>query len=181
MQAHGTILKAAYFEAEKHKSQRRKNEDASPYINHPLEVAMLLAEIGGIEDPEILAAALLHDTVEDTATTPEEIEKNFSSRIRTLVEEVTDDKKLPKLERKQQQIDHAKHISPDAALIKLGDKISNITDVTDNPPAGWDLQRRRDYLIWAEKVIRNLPRVNILLEKRFEKVLAQGMRRLDVS
>ena len=109
------ILKAARFAAHKHRNQRRKDEEKTPYINHPISVAKIISEIGKIEAPEVLAAALLHDTLEDTKTTPEELIDNFGERVCNLVQEVTDDKTLPKLERKQRQIDHAKEISGDDA------------------------------------------------------------------
>jgi GTP diphosphokinase / guanosine-3',5'-bis(diphosphate) 3'-diphosphatase len=168
------IIKAAYFAAEKHRYQKRKGDDFSPYINHPLQVALILSEIGGVDDPEILAAAFLHDTVEDTETTPKELEKEFGPRVRDLVMEVTDDKNLPKQVRKQQQIDHAPGKTEGAALIKLADKISNITDVTTTPPKGWSMKRKREYLKWGEKVVKNLPRVNEALEKYFYEVLEAG-------
>ena len=168
------ILKAAHFAAQKHRDQRRKDEDSSPYINHPISVAKIISEIGNVEDPEVLAAALLHDTLEDTKTTPEELIDNFGERVCGLVQEVTDDKTLPKLERKQRQIDHAKEISEGAALIKLGDKISNVTDITNTPPTDWDSNRRLDYFEWAEKVINNCPRVNESLENHFAEVVRKG-------
>jgi GTP diphosphokinase / guanosine-3',5'-bis(diphosphate) 3'-diphosphatase len=172
------ILKAIDFAARKHRDQRRKDEEASPYINHPISVSLLLAEIGGISDPEVLSAAILHDTLEDTDTTPEELEAAFGKWIRKLVEEVTDDKRLRKAERKQRQIDHASQLSADAVLIKLGDKISNVLDVTHSPPTDWDLQRRREYLEWAEAVVNNCSRVNNALETYFAQVLEAGRRRL---
>ena len=153
------ILKAAHFSAQKHSTQRRKDENKSPYINHPISVALAIAQIGGVDDPEILAAALLHDTLEDTETTLEELEAEFGKKVCEYVLDVTDDKTLPKDERKRRQIEHAKKISKGAALIKLGDKISNVTDVTNNPPADWDINRRKQYLDWAEKVIENCPKV----------------------
>ena len=168
------ILKAAHFAAQKHRDQRRKDEDSSPYINHPISVAKIISEIGNVEDPEVLAAALLHDTIEDTKTTPEELIDNFGERVCSLVQEVTDDKNLPKLERKQRQIDHAKEISEGAALIKLGDKISNVTDITNTPPANWDSNRRLEYFDWAEKVINNCPKVNESLENHFAEVVRKG-------
>ena len=171
---HQLILNAADFAAYKHRNQRRKDEEKTPYINHPIAVAKIISEIGNIEDPEILAAALLHDTIEDTKTTPEELIENFGERVCHLVQEVTDDKTLPKLERKQRQIDHAKEISKDAALIKLGDKISNVTDITNTPPTDWDSNRRLDYFEWAEKVINNCPRVNESLENHFAEVVRKG-------
>ena len=173
------ILKAAHFAAHKHRDQRRKDKEVSPYINHPISVANIISEIGNIEDPEVLAAALLHDTIEDTETTVEELIDNFGERICSLVQEVTDDKTLPKLERKQRQIDHAKEISGDAAIIKLGDKIANITDITNTPPTDWDSNRRLEYFEWAEKVINNCPRVNTSLEKYFKDSIQKGREKLQ--
>jgi guanosine-3',5'-bis(diphosphate) 3'-pyrophosphohydrolase len=171
-------LRAIYFAARKHRDQRRKDEEASPYINHPISVSLLLAEIGGIADAEILSAAILHDTLEDTATTPEELEATFGMRIRKLVEEVTDDKHLPKARRKELQIDHASQLSADAVLIKLGDKISNVLDVTNSPPADWNIERRTEYLDWAEAVVNNCSRVNSPLEAYFAQVIAVGRHKL---
>jgi len=172
------ILKAAHFAAQKHRDQRRKDREASPYINHPLRVAMLLSEIGKVQDEEILAAALLHDTIEDTDTKPADLEKLFGSRILKLVEAVTDNKSLPKEERKLLQIEHAAEISTDAALIKLGDKISNVIDVTDTPPKHWGVKRRREYFDWAEAVVNNLPKTNQALEDYFRKVVEAGREKL---
>ena len=168
------MLRAIDFAARKHRDQRRKDEEASPYINHPISVALLIAEVGGITDVEVLSAAILHDTVEDTKTTPQELEATFGSRIRKLVEEVTDNKALPKAKRKQLQIEHACQLSADAVLIKLGDKIWNVLDVMHSPPADWNLQRRREYLDWAEAVVDNCPKVNARLEQHFRTVLAAG-------
>ena len=173
------ILKAANFAAQKHRDQRRKDKDISPYINHPISVAKIISEIGNVEDPEVLSAALLHDTLEDTKTTPEELIDNFGERVCSLVQEVTDDITLPKLERKQRQIDHAKEISGDAALIKLGDKISNVTDITKTAPTNWDSRRRLEYFEWAEKVINNCPRVNTSLEKYFKDSIQKGREKLQ--
>ena len=171
---HQLILNAADFAAYKHRNQRRKDEEKTPYINHPIAVARAISEIGNIEDPEVLVAALLHDTLEDTKTTPEELIDNFGERVCNLVQEVTDDKSLPKMDRKQKQIEHAKELSEGAALIKLGDKISNVTDITNTPPANWDNVRREDYFNWAEKVIDNCPKVNEKLENYFAEVIKTG-------
>jgi len=172
--SHTLILKAAHFSAQKHSTQRRKDENESPYINHPISVALAIAQIGGVDDPEILAAALLHDTLEDTETTPEELEDEFGKKVCEYVLDVTDDKTLPKEERKRRQIEHAKKISNGAALIKLGDKISNVTDVINNPPEDWDNNRRKEYLDWAEKVIENCPKVNDRMENKFQEIIKQG-------
>ena len=172
------ILRAIDFAARKHRDQRRKDEEASPYINHPISVSLLLAEIGGIADAEVLSAAILHDTLEDTDTTAEELEAAFGMRIRNLVEEVTDDKRLPKAKRKDLQISHAAQLSPDAVLIKLGDKTSNVLHVTHSPPADWNIERRREYLDWAEAVVKKCPRVNRALEAHFAHILEDGRRKL---
>ena len=171
---HTLILKAAHFAAEKHRDQRRKDENASPYINHPISVALAISQIGGVDDPEILAAALLHDTLEDTETGPEELEAEFGKKVCEYVLDVSDDKTLPPDERKRRQIEHAKQISKGAALIKLGDKISNVTDVINNPPKDWDINRRKEYLDWAEKVIDNCPKVNDRMENKFQEIIKQG-------
>ncbi|MDJ0986945.1 MAG: HD domain-containing protein [Desulfobacterales bacterium] len=172
------VRKAAEFAAQKHKGQIRKGRNECPYIEHLKSVASVIAEVGGIDDPHILAAAWLHDTLEDTETSPEELEAAFGKRVRRLVEEVSDDKSLPKDERKQLQIRHAPELSPDAVLIKLGDKISNIIDVTHTPPPQWTLERRLTYLNWAATVINKCPKVNSALEHYFAEVLGEGRRAL---
>ncbi len=169
------LLKALEFAAAKHRDQRRKGRGASPYINHPIEVARALAEIGGVSDPDILSAAILHDTVEDTQTTPAELQEIFGARVRSLVEEVTDDKKLTKAEQRRLQIVHAPTLSPGARLIKLGDKLCNVHDVIHDPPPSWDPNRRREYLAWAAEVVSQIRGTNAALEETFSKVLAEGL------
>ena len=160
------ILKATKFSALKHQNQKRK-DGKTPYIIHPISVAMILAEIGGVDDKEILSAALLHDTIEDTDTTADEIEREFGARVRGIVEELTDNKLLSYSERKQLQIDHAPKLSKDATLVKIADKISNITDVINESPPEWDINRCKEYIDWAEAVINNCHKVNTPLEKHF--------------
>lgn len=168
------LLDALAFAATKHRDQRRKNTDASPYINHPIEVARLLATVGGVIDSDVLRAAILRDTVEDTDTTPDELAARFGATVRDIVMEVTDDKTLPKDERKQRQIEHAPTISVAARLIKLGDKISNVRDITNTPPDGWPMTRRREYLDWTEAVIAGCRGVNAALEQCYDDALAEG-------
>ena len=139
----------------------------------------ILSDVGGVEDAEVLAGALLHDTIEDTETTADEQIDNFGERVCNLVQEVTDDKTLPRLQRKQRQIDHAKEISEGAALIKLGDKISNVTDITNTPPTGWNSHRRLEYFDWAEKVINNCPKVNEKLEYHFKESIQKGREKMQ--
>jgi|ERR1051326_527164 (p)ppGpp synthase/HD superfamily hydrolase len=174
----GLMLKALRFAAEKHQHQRRKNAEASPYINHPIQVADLLWDVGQVRDLDLILAALLHDTIEDTDTRPEEIETLFGKPIRGLVEEVTDDTSLPKAVRKQLQIEHASRLSLGAKLIKLADKISNIGDIAQKPPEGWDRQRRVDYLTWSEQVVAGLRGSNLHLEALYDRVLRDGREKL---
>ena len=164
------LLAALRLAAEKHRDQRRKGADASPYINHPIEVADLLATVGGVRDVAVLAAAILHDTIEDTETTPEELEAAFGRRVRSLVAEVTDDKSLPKAERKKIQRDHAPHLSQDAKQIKLADKISNVREIGASPPDDWSLERRREYIAWARSVVAGCRGANAALERHFDRV-----------
>jgi guanosine-3',5'-bis(diphosphate) 3'-pyrophosphohydrolase len=166
------LLRALSFAAQKHRDQRRKDAEASPYINHPIALAEVLAEVGGVADIEVLAAALLHDTIEDTATTFEELVAQFGDRIAGMVAEVTDDKNLPKAERKRLQIVHASGISPGAKLVKLADKICNLRDVAERPPAHWELQRRREYFEWAKQVIDGLRGSHPRLEAAFDAAYA---------
>ena len=147
------LLKAIAFAADKHSRQRRKDADASPYINHPIAVAAALAVEGEVTDEATLLCAALHDTVEDTDTTFAELEQQFSTEVADLVRELTDDKSLEKAERKRLQIEHAKGMSSRAKQVKIADKICNVRDVTASPPAIWPLQRRLDYLLWSEKVV----------------------------
>jgi GTP diphosphokinase / guanosine-3',5'-bis(diphosphate) 3'-diphosphatase len=147
------LLRALTFAPEKHRDQRRKDAGASPYINHPIAVASLLAVEGGVTDETTILAALLHDTVEDTQTTFLELEALFGVAVAALVREVTDDKSLAKEKRKELQVAHAPTASSSAKRLKIADKICNIRDVTHNPPSTWSVARRRQYLDWAEQVV----------------------------
>jgi guanosine-3',5'-bis(diphosphate) 3'-pyrophosphohydrolase len=171
-----TILKAVAFAAEKHRHQRRKDAHASPYINHPIELAQLLAGEGAVTDVDVLCAAALHDTIEDTQTTAEELRREFGEEIASIVEEVTDDKNLPKAERKRLQVEHAAHISHKARLVKLADKICNVRDIIAAPPAGWSAARRHEYIDWAAAVVAQLRGVNPKLEALFDAIVAQRER-----
>lgn len=166
------ILKAAAFAADKHRDQRRKDQQASPYINHPLEVACLLATEGGVRDKALLAAALLHDTVEDTRTEPAEISGAFGAQIAQIVAEVTDDKALAKPVRKQRQIESAETASDEAKQLKIADKICNIRDITKSPPATWTPERQQEYLDWASKVVANCVGVNAALDTIYDEAIS---------
>jgi len=171
------LLKALAFAAEKHRDHRRKDAEGTPYINHLVTVALLVAEACGKVDREVVAAALLHDTLEDTDTSPEELEAVFGPRVRGLVEEVTDDKTLPKARRKELQVDRAPFLSREAAMIKIADKISNVRDILERPPARWPESRRRAYLAWAADVVARCPKTGTDLERIFSDSLAGGRKK----
>jgi guanosine-3',5'-bis(diphosphate) 3'-pyrophosphohydrolase len=172
------LFAALHFAAEKHRDQRRKGECASPYINHPIEVAELLARVGGITEVTLLQAAILHDTVEDTETTFEELEARFGSVVRNLVAEVSDDKSLPREERKRLQVEHAPTLSAGARQIKLADTICNVRDLMDKPPLGWSMERRAAYLQWSESVVAGCRGANARLERQFDEIVAIAEDRL---
>ena len=167
------IVEALAFAAHKHRAQRRKDAEASPYINHPIALLRTLVIEGGVKDTRTLLAALLHDTVEDTDTTLEEIAAMFGQKVADVVREVTDDKNLAKPDRKRLQIEHAPHLSKRAALVKLADKTSNLRDVAANPPMGWPLARRRAYFDWARAVVDGLPPVNRRLRAAFDEACSK--------
>ncbi|KAL5469403.1 hypothetical protein EMCRGX_G030655 [Ephydatia muelleri] len=167
----GQLLEAVHFAAAKHKNQRRKNAESTPYINHPISVAHVLWKEGGVTDLATLQTAVLHDTVEDTDTTPEEIGRHFGSEVKDLVAEVTDDKSLSKLERKRLQIEHAAHTSGKAKLVKLADKLDNLRDLTQATPVGWSEQRVQEYFEWSAKVTKGLMGTNQAMEDAIEQVL----------
>lgn len=167
------FVKAVAFAADKHRNQRRKDADASPYINHPIALASVLANEGGVTDAAVLCAAVLHDTLEDTETTPQELTAIFGPQITAIVLDVTDDKSLDKHVRKQRQIEHAPHISKQAKLVKLADKICNLRDILASPPADWPPERKRSYFDWAAKVVAGIRGVHPGLEAVFDRLLAR--------
>ncbi|MFN8435004.1 MAG: HD domain-containing protein [Anaerolineales bacterium] len=176
----GFVLKALRFAAEKHNDQRRRDSKSSPYINHPIQVAETLWRVGGVHDTALLTAAILHDTIEDTDATPDEIRREFGEEVLELVLEVTDDKSLPKEVRKQLQIVNSPKKSPRAKMLKLADKICNVYDLIYFPPSNWSLSRKQEYLLWTEKVVQGVRGSNKELEARYDKVLEEGKRALDI-
>lgn len=168
------LLAAVAFAADKHRLHKRKDEDASPYINHPIQVAEVLARVGGMTEREVLLAALLHDTIEDTETTREELAERFGPKVAELVVAVSDDKSLEKQERKRLAIEHGPHLSREAKLIKLADRICNARDIAESPPKGWSLERRLDYFDWSRKVVAGCRGTNEALEREFDAVVARA-------
>lgn len=167
------FIKAVVFAADRHRHQRRKDAQASPYINHLIEVANVLVNEGGITDLTILCAAILHDTIEDTQTTADELTALFGPQVTAIVLEVTDDKALAKHVRKQRQIEHAPHLSTEAQLVKLADKICNLRDMLASPPTDWSAERKQAYFDWAAQVINGVRSVHPGLEAVFDGLLAR--------
>lgn len=173
-QKFGVFMRALGLVAEKHQHQRRKGSTQLPYVNHLIRVIDILWHVGEVRDVSMLLAALLHDTLEDTDTTAGELEALFGAEVLAIVQEVTDDKTLPKATRKQLQIEHAPHLSNAARLIKLADKIDNVYDVSHDPPEDWLHERVVAYLDWAEAVVAGLRGVNVALEAHFDAVLHEA-------
>jgi guanosine-3',5'-bis(diphosphate) 3'-pyrophosphohydrolase len=167
------LLRTLAFAARKHRHQRRKDARGLPYINHPIGLANVLYFEGGVSDIQVLCAAILHDTLEDTSATRAELGELFGEKIRDIVIEVTDDKRLPKRERKRLQIEHAAQLSLAAKLVKLADKICNLRDVLASPPVGWSRSRKREYFEWAKQVVDGLRGSNRALETVFDDVYSR--------
>lgn len=145
------LTSAINFAAIAHRDQRRKNSTSSPYINHPIEVMNFLGQ-AGITDIDIMCAAVLHDTIEDTGVTYTDIEFQFGRRVADMVAECSDDKSLPKEIRKQEQIKHAQVASIGAKLVKAADKLSNLSDLNRDPPTGWSSETIDGYFAWSYAV-----------------------------
>ena len=167
------LAKAWRVAAERHVHQRRKGESQEPYVNHLAEVADLVAHATSGRDAQLVAAAVLHDTIEDTDLSREELASQFGEDVAGLVLEVTDDKALPKQNRKRLQVEHAPHISARAKVLKLADKTSNIRALENSPPRDWPLARKREYLAWARSVVDGLRGANPWLEGQFSEAAAR--------
>jgi guanosine-3',5'-bis(diphosphate) 3'-pyrophosphohydrolase len=172
-----TVADALDFAAGKHAGQLRKDEQ-SPYINHVIAVVRILAVEGRVSEETVLAAAALHDTVEDTATTFEEIDRRFGPVVASFVREMTDDKSLPKQVRKDLQVEHARTASIGAKQIKIADKVANIRDIVTLPPVNWPLARKIEYFAWAEQVVAGCRGVNERLDKTFDAAAMEARRRV---
>ena len=169
MDEYGILLKAVRFAANKHRDQRRKDENQTPYINHPIAVADTL-RIFGIDDGDVLLAAILHDVLEDTETSPGEIAEAFGMDVLRIVQEVTDDKSLPKQTRKELQVESASQLSEHARWVTLADKICNLSDMAQYPPVGWPIERCVQYVDWCEAVVANIRGTHVGLENRFDEM-----------
>lgn len=173
------VMEATSFAASAHRSQSRKGEDGGPYVNHVIEVADRLARATGGDDPELVMAALLHDTVEDCDVTREEIASRFGEGIAALVMEVTDDRSLAKAERKREQVRHAAHMSDRARMLKVADKTSNLYGIGTMPGVGWPRERRLAYVAWADEVVSHCRGRNDALDTAYEEARAFALRNIE--
>jgi GTP diphosphokinase / guanosine-3',5'-bis(diphosphate) 3'-diphosphatase len=177
----GILLTAIHFSADRHRPQRRKDARKSPYINHPIEVAELLWRVGGVRDVAVLLAAILHDTIEDTEATPDEIRSLFGEEVLGIVLECTDDKSLPYMDRKRLQIETAPHKSKKAKLVKLADKTCNLHDLNQSPPRWWPKIQKQEYLLWSQKVVAGLRGTNKDIEALYDEEFATGKKILQLK
>jgi len=175
------IFEAVNFAARKHHGQIRKDQSSSPYITHPIAVARVIWQVGGVEDDLTLISAILHDTLEDTDTTENEIKEHFGEDALLVVLEVSDDKTQGKMERKRQQVIHAPHLSEAAKLIKLSDKLVNCRDILQSPPKNWTLSRRREYIQWAADVVAEIRGTNDALESAFDQMMRDAEAQLEFT
>lgn len=178
MNVHDRLLRALAFAAEKHKDHRRKDDNASPYINHLIAAARILVEEGRVTDEELILAAILHDTVEDTETSFAELEEHFGRTVAGIIREVTDDKTLKKEVRKQLQEEHAPKASSQAKQLIIADKICNVRDIMHNPPSGWSLERKQEYILWTRRVVAGCRNVNERLDKAYDDTVSDAVRHL---
>ncbi len=172
------LIKAFRFAAEKHSLQRRKNISATPYINHAIEVAEYISTVGGITDENVLIAAVLHDSIEDTNTSREEIASHFGNDVLSLVLECSDDKSFDYHERKKLQITNASSKSKNAKMISIADKVCNVQSIINDPPANWSLNRRLAYVKWAIEVMDGLFGHNPTMDTHAKEILEMCMKTL---
>lgn len=171
------VTAALQFAARKHRQQRRKDPEQTPYINHPIELLHILTNEAQVDDVIVLISALLHDTVEDTDTTLAEIATLFGQEVATVIAQVTDDKSLPQATRKQLQVEHAASVSDRAKLVKLADKIANVRDMAIAPPLAWSLERQREYCDWGKRVVDRMRGTHAVLEMLFDQAYAAAIRK----
>jgi GTP diphosphokinase / guanosine-3',5'-bis(diphosphate) 3'-diphosphatase len=173
------ILDAAQAAACWHATQRRKGSAGVPYINHLVEVAKLVNRPTGSTDSDLIVAALLHDAIEDQGVSRAAIAEQFGEDVATLVEEVSDDKSLPQEVRKRLQVEHAPKKSRRAKILKLADKISNVTDIGNDPPPDWSVERQQQYVQWGRDVVAGLRGASPELERLFEEAAAEADRLIN--
>jgi len=172
------LFNALSYASQMHQNQRRKGSD-TPYVNHLIDVARLLAEYHMGDDLVLMQAALLHDVVEDTEADMRDVEVIFGQDVASVVAEVTDDKSLPKHLRKQLVVENCAHWTWRAKVLKLADLISNVNDVIHRPPTSWDLERQSNYFGWAAQVAQMMAGAHPELEYRLLGLIETGQHQLE--
>lgn len=170
-----SLTRALMFAAQKHTDQRRKGERGEPYVNHLIDVVDTLARHTDGTDVDLLMAGALHDTIEDTETKYEELKREFGENVADIVRECTDDKSLPKAERKRLQAENAPHKSERARMVKIADKTSNLRSILDSPPPDWDNARKLEYFTWSKSVVDGCRGINAGLEGEFDDLHKKGV------
>jgi GTP diphosphokinase / guanosine-3',5'-bis(diphosphate) 3'-diphosphatase len=165
------VVRAVAFAAIKHRDQRRRDGAATPYVNHVIAVADALANEGGIRDAAVICAALLHDVLEKTDASSQELRQLFGMKIADTVAELTDDYSLPKTERKQRQIDAMPGLSREAQQVRLADKLCNLRDVLAGSPVEWSNARKSRYVAHAQRVLCRIDGICPPLERKVTEVL----------
>ncbi len=168
------LFKALNYAAEQHKSQRRKGMESVPYINHPIKVTTIITQFIPNASDELIAASILHDVVEDTDATVDDIKNKFGETIASIVQEVTDDKSLSKAESRRKQIENAPKLSYNAKIIRICDKIANVRDICGENIPDWDFKTKIEYLNWAEQVVYALDKFHEELEFTFKDEVRWG-------
>lgn len=176
----GLVSAAAEFAARQHGGQQRKGRSDEPYVSHLAEVANMLAIVTEGKDAELVAAGWLHDTIEDTGTTREELAAKFGERVASLVVEVTDDMSLSTDERRRRQIEDAPKKSSSAKLIKIADKISNVRARIVSDPSQAEREDLADYFGWADKVVAGCKGNNAKLDQMYAETAAEARRVLVI-
>ncbi len=172
------LLQALAYAAEKHKYQRRAGYEPLPYLNHLVKVTHALVQIGRETDRDLLIAAVLHDVVEDTDATVEELREHFGSPVAETVAELTDDMNLPYAERKALQVERAGALSDPAKKIRIADKASNLQDIFSYP-LDWKESKKKTYLENAIAVVDLIRGVNQQLEAWFDETVAFAREKLS--
>ncbi len=174
------FLDALNFAALRHSNQRRKGRAGAPYVNHLIEVAHILAN-HGVDDLDLLCAALLHDAVEDAGVTAAEIRSRFGERVMHLVLAVTDNDSDPLWQRKLHQIERAPTLSPEAQNLRIADKISNLRGILTSPPENWSIERKLAYFGWADKVVDGCSDGLLSLREAFFEIHRSGSLTLELQ
>ncbi|EFO18322.1 hypothetical protein LOAG_10172 [Loa loa] len=165
------IIEAVDLAARRHRQQRRKDAAQTPYVNHPIGVAYILTSEGQITDTTTIIAAILHDIVEHTKTTDEEIRKMFGDEIADIVKECTMVRSMKREARMKSELEKASKLSHKAKLVQLADKLNNIRDIERGTPLGWTKQHVTEYIIFAKDLLSKIRGIHGPLESALDDII----------